>query len=109
MATESSKIPVEERYCIQCLEKSVESEIHVLIFCDKYKDLRQELFSVARCKIENFDMLSPESKFIFLLQSEDIKLLQGIARFIYNAFELRCSTVNDTVNVVNNAVTGNGL
>jgi hypothetical protein len=37
--------PVENRICSNCNSKSVEDEIHFLMYCPKFENLRRELFS----------------------------------------------------------------
>jgi phosphoheptose isomerase len=37
--------PVENRICSNCNSKSVEDEIHFLMYCSKFENLRRELFS----------------------------------------------------------------
>ena len=94
---QSQKTPIDERYCIFCSENTVESEIHVLMSCKRYDTLRQTVFSLARTLIDNFDALEKESKFVQLLETDNIKLLQSIAKFVYSIFQIRVTHENDNV------------
>ncbi len=51
------KIPVEKRLCIFCPSGQVEPESHVLMLCNRYSDLRSNLFHVAKPLIANFHNL----------------------------------------------------
>ena len=88
------KIPANERFCTQpkCVnttningEKSIENEIHFLLHCNQYSDLRNHLFS--HLTLPNFHQLSDTDKFIFLLTNASVARLVG--QFITNAFDAR--------------------
>jgi hypothetical protein len=51
------------------MSKSVEDEIHFLMYCPKFENLRRELFS----NVLNYNaaILSAEDKFVWILSNED--------------------------------------
>ncbi len=65
------KIPVEERLCIFCPSGHVESESHVLMLCNRYSDLRSNIFHVAKPLIANIDNLDVNSRFIEIIIATD--------------------------------------
>ena len=63
--------PVEERTCFNCIQL-VEDEFHVLMCCPLYADERSSLFSHASSQDPDFNILSDEDKFIYLLSDDSI-------------------------------------
>ena len=59
------KVPLNDRKCIYCFNECVEDEMHFLIKCDFYSDLRYYLFQKARSLDESFMDMNDEDKFIF--------------------------------------------
>ena len=61
--------PVENRICSNCNSKSVEDELHFLMYCHKFENHRRELFS----NVLNYNaaILSAEDKFVWILSNED--------------------------------------
>lgn len=61
------KVPLMERTCKLCSENVVEDEMHFLLACDFYSDLRRALLLKAQnCNID-FQNLSVQDKFIFIM------------------------------------------
>jgi hypothetical protein len=58
-------IPLNERKCKFCSNNSVKDEIHFLLDCDFYSDLRYALTENACILFENFENLILEDNFIF--------------------------------------------
>ena len=83
--------PIHERICIVCGPDAneVEDEIHFLLKCSKYNDLRQCLFIKAYNKNNDFNTFTDDEKLIFLLNNAYIYT----ARYIYNAFQRRKSII----------------
>lgn len=54
--------PVDSRYCTLCNNDSIESEAHVLLYCDIYVDIRAELFSTLSKHIARFNDLDDTNK-----------------------------------------------
>ena len=60
------RLSVNERICPIC-QTAVENEIHVLLYCQAYKEIRETVFKKA-CDIDNgFFNMSDSSKLSFLL------------------------------------------
>ena len=62
-------LPVHERTCFHC-NTEVEDELHVLLFCPLYNDIRKELFNHACLYNLDFLSYSTSDKFIFLLSDK---------------------------------------
>ena len=76
METESysrPQIPLNGRLCKFCNANSVENEIHFLMLCPLYSDIRYELFQKALEFINNFNMMNVENKFIELMNCDKIQ------------------------------------
>ena len=78
--------PVENRICSNCNSKSVEDEIHFLMYCSKFENLRRELFS----NVLNYSaaILSAEDKFVWILSNEDPSCVRELAKFIHSCFQM---------------------
>ncbi len=68
--------------CIFCPSGHVESEYHVLMLCNRYSDVRANLFHVAKPPIVNFDNLVVNYRFIAILESQQPSLIQQLAKCI---------------------------
>jgi hypothetical protein len=77
--------PVENRICSNCNSKSVEDEIHFLMYCPKFENLRRELFS----NVLNYSaaILSAEDKFVWILSNEDPSCVRELAKCIHSWFQ----------------------
>ena len=79
-------IPIEYRYCLYCNQDCIESEIHFMLYCDRYNFLRYELFNEVRSKCISIDYIEPEDKVKILMSEEFLKFT---IKFIYDSFMLR--------------------
>ena len=66
--------------------KSVEDEIHFLMYCPKFENHRKELFS----NVLNYNVaiLSAEDKFVWILSNEDPSCVRELAKFIHSCFQM---------------------
>jgi hypothetical protein len=55
-------IPRDQRFCKICCKQLVESEKHFLLQCEKYAELRADLFSVIHTHCPNFNTLMDSDK-----------------------------------------------
>ena len=78
------QIPLNERFCKFCNTNSVENEIHFLMLCPLYSDIRYELFQKALEFINNFNMMNVENKFIELMNCDKIQIIFSLDTFIYS-------------------------
>ena len=74
-----NRIPRDQRVCSFCNSGKIEDEIHFLLFCSHYDDLRRPLVPI----IQN---LNTEEAFACLLNSIDPQVIRQVAKFIYLAF-----------------------
>ena len=79
---ERPPLPVNQRTCFHC-KNDVETEIHVILDCSLYEDIRENLLQSAEQKVFNFLELSKEDKFSQILSNPDLifdtaKSLQAI-------------------------------
>ena len=81
--------PVEERLCKICNNQVVEDEIHFLLNCSHYCDLRSPLMQQAVTLSQNFPHLTPKEKFTFLMCTSHPALIQETALYIYKAMQAR--------------------
>jgi hypothetical protein len=82
-------LPVEERICYLCDNNAVESEIHVILECPVYNDIREDLFHHCNTSMPNFNDLSAEQKLCFILGSDCI--CQNSANFLNAVLKRRRS------------------
>lgn len=87
-----TKVPRSERICNFCIE-NIEDEKHFLLNCRVYAPERHELFQKIELITQNFKYYSPEIKLYYLMNREEI--IEQVAKFIFNAFELRNLLINE--------------
>ncbi len=63
------------------------------MLCNRYSDLRSNLFHVAKPLIANFDNLNVNSRFIAIVESQEPSLIQ-LAKCIYLIFKRRSETLD---------------
>jgi Mg2+ and Co2+ transporter CorA len=82
------KTPIHDRLRKNCSDNLVEDEIHLLLGCSKFNDLRRDY--VTSCFNKNINRTNDiSSSFIWLLSNEDNDVCKKIARFINLSFWLR--------------------
>jgi hypothetical protein len=59
-----------------------EDEMHFLMFCSKYDKTRQDLFSIVGMTCINFQNLSIEERFLWLMTCENDLVLKKMCQFI---------------------------
>lgn len=77
-----SKTPRERRLCIYCNSEEIEDEVHFLLFCSFYDELRRPLIPLI-------SELNTHDAFVFLLHSTAPNITRSVAKFIYLAFNKR--------------------
>jgi hypothetical protein len=81
-----SRLSREERKCKLCNQNVCESEYHFLLCCPLYNDLRVK-----------YNVRTPWptiSKYILMMSSTNVLKLKSIAKYLVEAFKLRCDTLN---------------
>ena len=81
--------PPELRHCRLCNNQEVENELHFLIECRTYGVQRKKLFETAENEVKAFGTMNSKQKFIYLLSTENIKIVQEVAKYARDAFESR--------------------
>ena len=61
------KVPLNERICNLCSSNTVEDEVHFLLKCSLYSDLRRPLLLKAQGCNTDFPLLSLKEQFIFIM------------------------------------------
>ena len=84
------KVKAAERICKCCQTNEVEHEIHFLLkSCPKYDEERNKLSLPIMNSYKNFNELTAENKFIWLLSNENIDIIQELAQFVCTCMEIR--------------------
>ena len=78
-----------KRICLHCQLNKVEDEQHFMCSCPLYKAYRDDLYSYIVSVNKNFENLSDENKFIWLLSNEDIAIIFKISNYLISCFNLR--------------------
>ena len=82
-----SKTPTEARICQFC-QLGIENEIHLLLNCPLYHELREKLFNKLTLTIPHFNVLNNQDKLTIMFQPRgDVAML--VTAFVHNAFYLR--------------------
>ncbi len=80
-----------DRICLKCDSGEVEDEVHFLIHCDLYSELRSQYLTID-------DSLDDNLNFTNILSTFDKVQLTNLASYIQKAFDLRntITTINTT-------------
>ena len=76
----------EDRLCLICNSGEVENELHFLLFCNKYQQLRQNLFNQIPDH-HTFTTLAHNEKLKYLVNEPT--MVKQTAKFIVEAYEYR--------------------
>ena len=74
------KLNVEQRTCFHCID-SVENELHFLIDCPFYDDMRRKLFHKAQLCNRDFILYDSTGKMIFLLNHVNMQPIMASTLF----------------------------
>ena len=86
-------LEIAQRTCDMCKSGKVENEIHFLIECEAYRDLRQTFLGPNLNKILTAAQI--EYAFINVLTAQDISRQKNFAQFLQQATELRTKTLTN--------------
>ena len=81
------KTPIEERTCDCC--KTIEDEFHYVMVCEKFSTPRKKLLQEMSEIFVNFESLSPEEKFIFLMKCEDFETVSLVLNYMNETVAIR--------------------
>ena len=81
------KIPLKDRICTHCSDNEIENEMHVLLHCRLYNDLRYELFQHINALDENFSQLPPLTQFCTIMTTGSCQFI--LAKYLYKLMKRR--------------------
>ena len=81
-------VPAEERLCDKCTLNVVGDELHCLMICPRWVDIRRLLIKTACNEIPNFLILSVESQFQEILCHKTIEMNHALGQFLYTALKI---------------------
>ena len=84
------KLPVEQRTCFHS-EDTVEHELHFLIDCPFYDDIRQKMFRKAQLCNRDFILYNWSEKMIFLMNKVNMQPI--VASTLFDMFQRRKSAI----------------
>ena len=71
---------VHERICKMCNSGAVEDEVHFILDCSLYDDLRDEIFNHLRPVLTDFDDYDKLHKFYDIMQCNDYSVINKISK-----------------------------
>ena len=77
-----NKTPRNERFCKKCNTDEIEAEMHFLLLCNPLETDRKNILDLVAGEVKNFHTLSCENKLIFLMNNENISILNTVGKFI---------------------------
>merc|ERR1712082_16415 len=83
-------IPREDRICTSCPQGEVETELHFLLHCDKYKEIRDSFFPKINQKYNEFETTTDTSALQYIL-GEKPECAIIAAHYVWNYHQLRDS------------------
>ena len=81
------KIPLEQRTWQRCTLNSVDDKIHFLITCSHFATQRTSLLAESKLLNSEFDSLSNDDKFIYIMSSTHRPLVICLAKYTYSCFQ----------------------
>lgn len=76
--------PLEERKCRLCAQDAVEDEIHFLMTCPKYDNLRDTMLAKATSVDDDFNRLNTTEKAFFLLS--DLRIARTVIKTVNSMY-----------------------
>ena len=81
------KLPLEQRICKRCTSNSIDDEIHFLITCSYFATQRTSLLAKSKLFNNEFDSLSNNGKYIYIMSSTHRPLVICLAKYTYSCFQ----------------------
>ena len=78
-----------ERICNYCSSRDIEDELHFVLKCTLYKDLRCKFYEQVVSHFPVFKVYNNDEKFVWLCANLDTNVLNLFAEFIHDCFEKR--------------------
>ena len=85
------RLPPSERICNKCQLNLCEDELHFILTCPVYKEERESFMQKLKQLFEliNFNMLSPNELFIWMMSSVDEEFLRMFTKYLYVIYTKR--------------------
>ena len=80
-------VPLPERSCTFCSDGSIEDEIHVLLHCELYNDIRYRLLQHMNSLIENFNELPPVTQYCTIMTTSSCQYI--LAKYLFKMMKRR--------------------
>ena len=80
------KIQQEERIC-PLHKNGVEDEIHFVMKCTQFEELRAKMLQLVENKYIAFKSRNDEQKLLYLFRKEDKEVCHGISKFTFEGFK----------------------
>ncbi len=76
-------LPIHERFCLNC--KTVEDELHHLLHCKKFVNIRSPLIKMCMSNIPRFKDMSMNDRFVQIMKSRDLRIINELGVFLNKA------------------------
>lgn len=83
------RVEPKDRICKICQSNECEDEIHFLTLCVHYQSQRDQFYEKIKMECANFINLDPNSKFIYLMSSENETIIKMLGAYISQTMEKR--------------------
>ena len=80
--------PIWERNCPFC-PYAVDDEIHLLLFCDKNRNFREEFLNIVHGIQPEITDMHHNDQFIAIMSSENPSILRALGKYIFESFRIR--------------------
>ena len=87
------------RICQYCSSHEIENEIHFLLYCNHYENIRKQLTNDIKVKYAGFESLNlgEQDKIIFLFNNVDTYVCKRLDYFVYEALQIRNEYTNGQI------------
>jgi len=85
-----TRTPPDDRICMFCNKnvRCIENEMHFVLECSLYNDMRNSLVNVKRVK-EKYTNITKVDMFKYLMSSTNYDILEELCKFVYSCFKRR--------------------
>ena len=83
-----------EKQCLYCDDGVVDDEIHILTKCTAHTDIRHRLTTNIEDCLDDYNCLPDVQKFISVMSGSNKVVMNELARFVHDAFNLIVSSLD---------------
>ena len=83
------KTPVDDRKCRFCQNNAIEDEIHFLLICNKYNNIRSDMLNTVNNFVTGLSNLDSQTKFVTLLTNDQSEVLHAVGKYLWKAEQIR--------------------